>query len=319
MKMLRIISLAILTAAGILICLIYRKKGIFRFSSSQNNILTQFTILEERIKQLVGIDEKLERLREKQDADSRELREKLYDEHSRKLQDAVSLLKETYGKMAETTSEAFRKITDRNTEVYKETARQLVNMAAKLDLAFEKLEQREHTQMQEEMTSLRQKICELERDPLRVQLEELAEARTAQAVHEQSVKKITTLFWPNNGEVKLNDSIGRYRPDVYIKNHRIRIVADEVTTENVSSIREKTSKVADYMQGLNANVGYVVIPNAGVDSETLREIKRTVPERGLYVVRLTEYTVHLQVWCDMATTGIVDTGGLLLTDIRSKS
>jgi len=67
-------------------------------------------------------------------------------------------------------------------------------------------------------------------------------------------------------------------------------------------------KVAEYMCGLNANVGYVIIPNAGIAPDVLREIKRTVPERGLYIVRLTEYAVHLQVWYDIATTGIVDTG-----------
>ncbi|RLI40817.1 hypothetical protein DRO69_12415, partial [Candidatus Bathyarchaeota archaeon] len=115
----------------------------------------------------------------------------------------------------------------------------------------------------------------------------------------------------NNGEVKFKERIGQYQPDVYINNHRIKIVADEVTTENISSIREKTKKVADYMRGLNANVGYVIIPNAGVDSEALREIKRTVPEQGLYVVRLTEYAVHLQVWYDIATTGMIDTGTLV--------
>ena len=310
--MLWTLLITILVVAGILFYLIYRKKGVPRFFSLQkSNILTQLTILEERIKQLSGLDEKLERVREKQDADSRELREKLYDEYSKRLQDAVTLLKETYGKMAETTCEAFRKITDRNAEVYKETARQLVNIADRLDSAFERLEQREHAQMREEMKTLKQKIGELERDPLRVQLEELAEARTAQAVHEQSIRKVTTIFWPNNGEVKFSEKIGQYHPDVYINNHKIKIVADEVTTEDVNSIREKTKKVAEYMRGLNANVGYVIIPNAGVDAEALREIKRTVPERGLYVVRLTEWAVYLQVWYQIVSTGMVDTGTLV--------
>ena len=299
-------------AAGILLYLVYRKRGVPRFfSTEESNTLTQLTILEERIKQLSGLEERLERVREKQDADSRELREKLYNEYSKRLQGAVNLLKETYGKMAETTSEAFREITDRSAEVYKETAKQLVNIADKLDSAFERLEQREHAQMRDEMKKLRQEVIELERDPLRVQLEELAEARTAQAVHEQSVKKITTLFWTNNGEIRFQERIGQYQPDVYICNHRIKIVADEVTTGNVNSLREKTKKVAKYMQGLNANVGYVIIPNAGIDPEVLREIKRTVPERGLYVVRITEYAVHLQVWYDIVTTGIIDTGTIV--------
>jgi len=310
--MLWTLLIIILVVAGILFYLIYRKKGVPRFFSLQkSNISTQLTILEERIKQLSGLEEKLERVREKQDADSRELREKLYDEYSKRLQDAVTLLKETYGKMAETTCEAFRKITDRNAEVYKETARQLVNIADRLDSAFERLEQREHAQMREEMKTLKQKIGELERDPLRVQLEELAEARTAQAVHEQSVRKVTTIFWFNNGEVKFSEKIGQYHPDVYINNHKIKIVADEVTTEDANSIREKTKKVAEYMRGLNANVGYVIVPNAGVDTEALREIRRTVPERGLYVVRLTEWAVHLQVWYQIVSTGMVDTGTLV--------
>lgn len=299
-------------AAGILLYLVYRKRGVPRFfSTKESNTLTQLTILEERIKQLSGLEERLERVREKQDADSRELREKLYNEYSKRLQGAVNLLKETYGKMAETTSEAFREITDRSAEVYKETAKQLVNIADKLDSAFERLEQREHAQMRDEMKKLRQEVIELERDPLRVQLEELAEARTAQAVHEKSIKKITTLFWTNNGEIRFQERIGQYQPDVYICNHRIKIVADEVTTGNVNSLREKTKKVAKYMQGLNANVGYVIIPNAGIDPEVLREIKRTVPERGLYVVRITEYAVHLQVWHDIVTTGIIDTGTIV--------
>jgi hypothetical protein len=173
------------------------------------------------------------------------------------------------------------------------------------------LEEREHTQMREEMEALRHKINDLERDPLKVQLEELGEARTAQAVHEQSVKKITTLLWRNNGEVKFNEKIGQYLPDVYITNHRLKIVADEVTTEDMNSIKEKVKKVAEYMRGLNANVGYVIIPNAGVNPEDLREIKRTVSERGLYVVRITEYAVHLQVWYDIATTGVIDIGSLV--------
>jgi len=268
-------------------------------------------MLEERTKHLQGLEDKIESVRNKQDADSRELREKLYDEYSGRLQDAISLLKSTYEKVSGTTAEAFKGIADRNTEMYKETARQLGNIAERLESAFERVEQREHGQMREEMKALKQKIDELERDPLRVQLEEMAEARTAQAVHEQSVKKVTTIFWPNNGDVKFNEKIGQYNPDVYINNHKIKLVADEVTTENIDTIREKTKKVADYMRGLNANVGYVVIPNAGIDPETLREIKRTVPERGLYVVRITEFAVHLQVWYDIATTGIVDTGTLV--------
>jgi hypothetical protein len=165
--------------------------------------------------------------------------------------------------------------------------------------------------MRKEIEALKHKIRELERDPLKVQLEELGEARTAQAVHEQSVKKITTLFWPNNGEVKFNEKIGQYVPDVYITNHKLKIVADEVTTEDVNSLREKVKKVAEYMRGLNANIGYVIIPNAGIDPEDLREIKRTVSERGLYVVRITEYAVHLQVWYDVTTTGLVDIGSLV--------
>ena len=47
---------------------------------------------------------------------------------------------------------------------------------------------------------------------------------------------------------------------------------------------------------VKANVGYVVIPNAGIDPEVLREIKWTVLERGLYVVSITKFAVHLRVW-----------------------
>jgi hypothetical protein len=111
--------------------------------------------------------------------------------------------------------------------------------------------------------------------------------------------------------VKFKEKIGQYVPDVFITNHKVKIVADEVTTEDVGSIKEKVRKIAEYMRGLNANVGYVIIPNAGVDPEELREIKRTVSERGLYVVRITEYAVHLQVWYDVATTGVVDMGSLV--------
>ena len=291
----------------------WRKPDIFKFSLRRpgTDILTQLATLEERTRYLQGLEEKIEKMRDKQDLDSGELREKLYGEYSKRLQDAVSLLKETYGKMSDTTSEAFRRITDQNAEVYKEAVRQLVNIADRLESAFVRLEQREHTQMREEIRALHQKIDELERDPLRIQLEELAEARTAQAVHEQSVKKVTTIFWLNNGEIKFKERIGQYEPDVYINNHRIKIVADEVTTQNIKSVKEKIKKVAEYMRGLNTNVGYVVIPNAGIDPESLREIKRTVPERGLYVVRITEYAVHLQVWYDIAMTGVVDTGTLM--------
>jgi hypothetical protein len=213
--------------------------------------------------------------------------------------------------MNATTASAFKEITNRNAEVYRQTATQLHNMTEKLEVAFKMLEEREHSQMRGELEALRLKINELERDPLKVQLEELGEARTAQAVHEQSVKKITAIFWPNNGEVKFNEKIGQYMPDVFIANHKLKIVADEVTTEDVNSVREKVRKVAEYMRGLNTNVGYVIIPNAGVDPEELREIKRTVSERGLYVVRITEYAVHLQVWYDVATTGVVDISSLV--------
>lgn len=302
---------SIIVTVAFYIC---KRKHIFlRFFGSRGNspILAQLAMLEERTKHLEGLEEKIERVRDKQDSDSRELREKLYSEYSERLQSAINLLKETYGKMSETTTKAFGEITDKNTEVYKETVGRLASITEKLESAFERLEQKEHLQMQGEIKALEQKINELERDPLRVQLEELAEARIAQAVHEQSVKKVTAIFWPNNGEIRFKERIGQYQPDVYINNHRIKVVADEVTTENIGSIREKTKKVADYMRGLNANVGYVIIPNAGVDSETLREIKRTVPERGLYVVRLTEYAVHLQVWYEITTTGIVDTDALV--------
>jgi len=278
--------------------------------TKDGGISVQLATLEERTKQLQGLEEKIRRIEDKQDSDSRELRERLYNEYSKRLQDAVDLLKDTYGKMNTTTANAFREITNRNVEVYKQTATQLINMTEKLESAFKMLEEREHAQMREEMETLRLKINDLERDPLRVQLEELGEARTAQAVHEQSVKKITTLFWPNNGEVKFKEKIGQYVPDVYITNHKVKIVADEVTTEDAGSIKEKVRKIAEYMRGLNANVGYVIIPNAGVDSEALREIKRTA-SRGEYVVRLTEYAVHLQVWYDVATTGMVDMGSLI--------
>jgi len=292
------------------------KRGLLKLPSiprrtSGEGIHAQLAMLEERTKQLQSLEERIERVRDKQDSDSRELRDRLYNEYSKRLQDAVDLLKDTYGKMNATTANAFREITDRNAEVYKQTATQLISMTEKLESAFKMLEEREHAQMRGEMEVLRHKISDLERDPLKVQLEELGEARTAQALHEQSVKKITTIFWPNNGEVKFKEKIGQYLPDVYINNHRVKIVADEVTTEDASAIKEKVKKVAEYMRGLNANVGYIVVPNAGIEPEPLREIKRTVPERGLYVVRITEYAVHLQVWYDIATTGIVDVGTLV--------
>ena len=299
---------------AILVALVKRWKRVALKSSSQaknDGILVQLAALDERTKQLRGLEEKIERIEDKQDSDSRELRDRLYNEYSTRLQDAVNLLKDTYGKMNTTTANAFKEITSRNIEVYKQTAMQLINMTEKLESAFKMLEEKEHAQMRGEMEMLKHKIIGLECDPLRVQLEELGEARTAQAVHEQSVKKITTLFWPNNGEVKFKEKIGQYMPDVFITNRKLKIVADEVTTEDVSSVREKVRKVAEYMRGLNTNVGYVIIPNAGVDSEELREIKRTVSERGLYVVRITEYAVHLQVWYDIATTGVVDIGSLV--------
>jgi len=296
-------KIAFLPITGVALYLLIRKFLYKQHFKPESSISVQLAMLDERTKHLQGLEEEIEKIKDKQDSDSRELRERL--------QEAVGLLRETYGKMTETTTNALKDITAKNAEAYKQTTTQLTTIANRLESAFKILEQREHAQIREEMKALKRKIEELERDPLRVQLQELAEARIAQAVHEQSVKKITTLFWHNNGEVKFKERIGQYQPDVYINNHRIKIVADEVTTENISSIREKTKKVADYMRGLNANVGYVIIPNAGVDSEALREIKRTVPEQGLYVVRLTEYAVHLQVWYDIATTGMIDTGTLV--------
>ena len=294
---------------------ILRKKSLLprapKPDSNNDATSIQLAKLEERIKILEGLEEKIEKLREKQDRDSRELRERLYSEYAERLQSAVSLLKETYSTLSNTTADAFKEITDKNTKIQSETVNKLSNAIAKLESAFERIEQKEHAQLHEEIKALKHKICELEKDPLRVQLEELAEARAAQALHEQSVKRITTIFWPNNGEVRFGERIGQYKPDVFINNHRIKIVADEVTTEDAGTIREKVKKVADYMRGLNANVGYVIIPNAGVNSEELREIKRTVPERGLYVVRLTEYAIHLQVWHEIVTTGIMDTDTLV--------
>ena len=291
---------------------ILRRKGLLpkvpKLTINNDAILTQLAKLEERMKFLEGLEEKIEKLREKQDRDSRELRERLYSEYAERIQSAVSLLKETYSVLSNTTADAFKEITNKNSKIQSETVNRLSNAIAKLESAFERIEQKEHAQLYEEIKALKHKICELEKDPLRVQLEELAEARAAQALHEQSVKRITTIFWPNNGEVRFGERIGQYKPDVFINNHRIKIVADEVTTEDAGAIREKVKKVAEYMRGLNANVGYVIIPNAGIAPDILREIKRTVPERGLYIVRLTEYAVHLQVWYDIATTGIVDTG-----------
>jgi hypothetical protein len=304
--------LVCITIAGIALFLFKRAKLLRYLKPAINDAVSaQLAILEERTRHLQGLEEKIEKIKDKQDSDSRELREKLYGEYSRRLQEAVGLLRETYGRMTETTTNVLKDITARNTEAYRHTVEQLTAIANKLESAFKILEQREHTQMREEMKALRQKIEELERDPLRVQLEELAEARTTQAVHEQSVKIITTTFWRNNGEVQFKEKIGQYQPDVYINNHRIKIVADEVTTADADSIRSKVKRVAEYMRGLNANVGYVIIPNAGVDSEALREIKRTVPEKGLYIVRLTEYAVHLQVWYDIAMTGVVEVASLV--------
>ena len=304
--------LAVIAIIGIAFYVLKRAKLLKHLRPANNNAVSaQLAMLEERTKHLQGLEEKIEKIKDKQDADSRELRERLYGEYSRRLQEAVGLLRETYGKMTETTTNVLKDITAKNAEAYKQTVEQLTAIANKLESAFKILEQREHTQMREEMKALRQKIEELERDPLRVQLEELAEARTAQAVHEQSVKVITTTFWRNNGEVQFKEKIGQYQPDVYINNHRIKIVADEVTTADAVSIRAKVKRVAEYMRGLNVNVGYVIIPNAGVDPEVLKEIKRTVPERGLYIVRLTEYAVHLQVWYDIAMTGVVEVASLV--------
>jgi len=291
---------------------ILRKRGLLprvpKPDSNNDATSIQLAKLGERLKAIEGLEEKIEKLREKQDRDSKELRERLYSEYAERLQSAVDLLKETYSRLSETTANAFKEITNKNANVQSETINRLSNAIAKLESAFERIEQKEHAQLYEEIKALKHKICELEKDPLRVQLEELAEARAAQALHEQSVKRITTIFWPNNGEVRFGERIGQYKPDVFINNHRIKIVADEVTTEDAGAIREKVKKVAEYMRGLNANVGYVIIPNAGIAPDVLREIKRTVPERGLYIVRLTEYAVHLQVWYDIATTGMVDTG-----------
>ena len=304
--------LVCITIAGIALFLLKKAKLIKYLKLATNDAVSaQLAILEERTRYLQGLEEKIEKIKDKQDSDSRELREKLYGEYSRRLQEAVGLLRETYGKMTETTTNVLKDITAKNAEAYRQTVEQLTAIANKLESAFKILEQREHTQMREEMKALKQKIEELERDPLRVQLEELAEARTAQAVHEQSVKVITTTFWRNNGEVQFKEKIGQYQPDVYINNHRIKIVADEVTTADADSIRAKVKRVAEYMRGLNANVGYVIIPNAGVDPEALKEIKRTVPKRGLYIVRLTEYAVHLQVWYDIAMTGVVEVASLV--------
>lgn len=302
--------IAFLTITGVALYLL-KRKVLYKHFKPESSISVQLAMLDERTRNLQGLEEKIEKIKDKQDSDSRELREKLYSEYSRRLQEAVGLLRETYGKMTETTTNALKDITAKNAEAYKQTTTQLTTIANRLESAFKILEQREHTQMREEMTALKRKIEELERDPLRVQLQELAEARVAQAVHEQSVKKITTIFWHNNGEIRFNEKIGQYQPDVYINNHRIKIVADEVTTDDANSIKAKVKRVAEYMRGLNANVGYVIIPNAGVDPEALRELKRTIPEPGLYIVRLTEYAVHLQVWYDIAMTGVVDVGTLV--------
>jgi hypothetical protein len=326
-------------AIGVLIFLIKRlkTKAVTQEPPTVPDLSAQLSMLEERTKQLQGLEEKIEKVRDKQDSESKELREKLYTEYSTRLQDSVELLKGTYEKMSATTASAFRdvanrtaeaykqtatsvnattaslfkEITSRNLEVYKQTATQLNNLTVKLEAAFKVLEEKEHTQMRSEIEALRCKISDLERDPLKVQLEELGEARAAQAVHEQSVRKITAIFWPANGELKFGERIGQYQPDVCITNHKLKIVADEVTTEDATSIREKVKKVAEYMRGLNANIGYVIVPNAGIDPEGLREIRRTVSERGLYVVRITEYAVHLQVWRDVAITGVIDFGSLV--------
>jgi hypothetical protein len=300
-----------LAIAGIFFYICRRKHvfiGFFRLrDNNTNTVFTQLAALQERTLYLQGLEEKIESIRSKQDSDSRELREKLYGEYSKKLHDAVELLRETYGRMSEITASAFREATDRNVEIYRQTVKQLINMAERLESAFKLVEQKEHAQMREEMNNLKRKLDELQRDPLRVQLEEIAEAKAAQAIHEESVRKLSTLFWTNNGEVKFKERIGQYEPDVLINNHKLKIVADEVTTENLKSIRDKIKQVADYMQGLNANLGYVVIPNTGIDTETLREIKRTVPMKGLYVVRMTEYALHLQVWRDIVSTGMIAT------------
>lgn len=289
----------------------HKRSPVVPKNNETAGVLPQLAVLEERTKHLQGLETRIEEVRSKQDSDSKELRERLYGEYSKKLQSAIDLLKETYGKMNEITIGTFRELTDQNADVYRQAMKQLANTTDKLESSFKLLEQKEHVTMREEVRMLRQKLDELERDPLRIQLEELAEARVAQAVHEQSVRKLTALFWPNNGEVRFKEKVGQYEPDVLIDNHKLRIVADEVTTENLKSIREKIKQVANYMHGLNANVGYIIIPNSGIDSEALREIKRTVPEHGLYVTRITEYAIHLQIWHEITCTGIIDTNLLI--------
>jgi len=88
-----------------------------RFISLKNTttttVLAQLATLEERTKYLQGLEAKIEGVRSSQDSDSRELRERLYGEYSKRLQGAIGLLQETYGRMSEMTTNAFRELTDK--------------------------------------------------------------------------------------------------------------------------------------------------------------------------------------------------------------
>jgi len=90
--------------ATVLLYIFCSRNRFFRkfFGSEDNNTSTiyeQLAMLEERTKYLEGLEEKIEKVREKQDSDSRELRESLYNEYSERLQSAVNLLKEIFDKL----------------------------------------------------------------------------------------------------------------------------------------------------------------------------------------------------------------------------
>ncbi|MCS7115221.1 MAG: hypothetical protein RMJ15_08555 [Nitrososphaerota archaeon] len=107
-----------------------------------DDVIAQLRILDERTKYLQGLEEKIEKVRDKQDSDSRELRERLYAEYSKRLQETVGLLKETFGKISETTANAFKDISEKSSLVYKQTTEQLISIANRLESAFRVLEQK---------------------------------------------------------------------------------------------------------------------------------------------------------------------------------
>jgi len=123
-----------------------------------------------------------------------------------------------------------------------------------------------------------------------------------------SVKEVVLHAWGRKGEVSIEKTEGGYSPDWEINNHKIVMVGENTTQQD---IKQKLEKLQEYQKARKANIGVLVLPNE-MEDRILEELSKTTP-LGIFVVRQIELAFLL-----MAVRRIIEGGNSGLSKAFSR-